>query len=56
MEGLRRYLYVNNGSDKLFEVMSELSQLNSSLESFDFKMDFSIENKLILFISQKKSS
>jgi hypothetical protein len=56
MEGLRRYLYVNNGSDKLFEVMSELSQLNSSLESFDFKMDFSIENKLILFISQNKSS
>lgn len=52
--GAQRGLVMNLASDKLFEIMNELAQLNSSIESFDCKMEFSIENRLKLVISQIK--
>lgn len=41
----------NIASDKLFDIMNELSQLNSSLETFDCEMEFSTDGSLKLWIT-----
>lgn len=52
--GRKSGLVMNIASEKLFEIMGELAQLNSSLESFDCKMEFSIEDQLRLLITLNK--